>query len=290
MGFSLKRQSFLKSGEFLILCSAICFSTGGLLVKFVPWNPMAIAGCRSLLAIPVLFFFTKNLSFKLNRISALAALATFISLGCYVVATKMTTAANAIVLQYIAPVFVVLYAFLFLRKIPSRLDISVLAVALFGIVLFFMDQLSGGGMAGNILAIISGVAYAGVYFLNSLEGANPAASSILGHLCMAVVGVPFLFAGGNSFTWPAILSMLCLGIFQIGLGYLLFTKGIVRTDATNAILISMVEPVLNPVLVFLFIGEMPGVWALVGGSLVIASITVWNLMKAKHSKELTETP
>lgn len=271
-------------GELFILMSAVCFSISGLLIKYVPWNPMAIAGVRSLLAAPILLIFSKKVNFKLTKLSFLAAVCTFLSLALYIAATKMTTAANAIVLQYVAPVFVVLYAFLFLKQIPSKLDTFALFLCSGGIVLFFLDSLSGGGLLGNVFALLSGVFYAGIYFINSLEGGNPVLSTLLGHLIMAIVGVPFLFAGENPMNPQIIFVMLVLGIFQLGLGYLFFTKGIVRTSALSAILISMVEPILNPVLVFIVIREVPGTWAMVGGCLVIFSITGWNVLKAMRSK------
>ena len=173
---------------------------------------------------------------------------------------------------------------LFFHNRPGKLDLAACCIVLGGIVLFFVDSLDGGGMAGNLIALLSGICYALVCMLNTFPGGDPMSSVFLGHLMSAVIGLPSL-AQETDFSASAIGCILMLGIFQLGLGYILFTKGLENTQPISASLISTIEPILNPILVSLFYGEKITWLAILGAVIVICAVMVYNVMKTKQAQK-----
>jgi drug/metabolite transporter (DMT)-like permease len=268
----------------LLTATAVLWSFGGVLIKSVPWNPLAIAGVRSLIALPVLLAAARRNPLPRSGDEAWGAAAYALTVISFVSATKLTTAANAILLQYTAPVWVVLFGRLLLGERVKRFDLAAIAVTFCGMGLFFMDRLSLSGAGGNALAILSGLAFALLaVFLRRQKNASPVSSVLLGNLLTAAIGLPF--AGPP---WPDAAgwaALLLLGVFQIGLSYVLYTAAIRHVPALEAILILFVEPVLNPVWVFLVLGETPGPWAFAGGAVVIGAVLARSVLALRAQPE-----
>jgi drug/metabolite transporter (DMT)-like permease len=202
----------------------------------------------------------------------------------FVTSTKLTTAANSIFLQYTAPVYVVLLGYLFLREKPHRTDWIAMGIIFLGLLLFFGDQLSPDGFYGNILAVLSGVTSAiMIVSFRAQKDASPEDSILIASLVMAVFGSPSILKETQTITsW---LSIAYLGIFQIGLAFIFFTQGIKHIPALEANLIGTLEPVLNPVWVFLFLGERMGRFAVFGGLVVLAGVIISAAGSAQAEKE-----
>ena len=269
----------------LVLAGAIFFSLGGILVKLVPWHPLSISGARCILAAleMLVYFRLRRHRFVLNRSTILGGLCLTATGTLYVLANKLTTAANAILLQYTAPVFIILMLWAFFHEKPDRLDVGATAVLFVGVALFFLDSLSTGGgreLVGVIAALLSGVSYAGVFMMNRFPGADPVSSVLLGDLFGAVIGLPWLVRE-TDFTLPALGGVLLIGLVQFGLGYLCMAEGLRGTPPLTASLISMVEPILNPVLAALVIRERMGAVSLAGAAIVIGGIAVYNILKER---------
>lgn len=256
----------------LLLFVAVLWSLGGVLIKLVDWNPVAIAGTRSAIALPVVLLCAGGLRRPFSRLQWGGAIAYAGTVMLFVAATRLTTAANAIFLQYTAPIYVALLAPWILHEPSRRSDWFAIAAALGGIVLFFLDRLTLEGMWGNILAILSGVAFAALAMIMRKErGGSPMQVVLLGNIVTAVIGLPFAVAGGSpdARTWMALLG---LGVVQLGLSYVLYAVAIRRVTALEATLITLLEPVLNPVWVMLAVGERPGPWAAIGGGIVLVAV------------------
>ncbi len=255
----------------LLLSAALCWSLGGLLIKSIDWPPMAIAGGRSGIAIPVMLLCIGRPRFTFSPAQIGGAIGYALTVALFVFATRMTTAANAIFLQYTAPIYVALIGRWYLGERALPIDWLVIGVALCGIALFFFDRLTISGFWGNIVALASGVAFASVaLFLRKEKAGSPVASIILGNAIVALAGIPFMFQhslGAGSW-WRLIL----LGAVQLGLPYVFYGTAIKYVTALEATLIPLLEPVLNPLWVMLALGERPGPWAIFGGTLVLGAV------------------
>ena len=265
-------------GNLYILLTALLWSTGGLLIKYIPGNAVAINGARSLIAVVFFWLYKRSIKIRVNRYVISAAVCLVMTNLLYVMANKLTTAANAIVLQYMAPIFVLIWDCIYRKKAPKKQQCGIVLMALAGMVLFFFDQLDGGHLLGNILAIGAGLAFSGVFFINSLPEASSEDASMLAFLASFVISIPFL---GDVWKMDqrAIIALLALGIFQVGLAYILFAKGTKLTSPVSASLIGLLEAILNPVWVFLFYGEKVGKFALVGAAVILLAV-VLNIVTA----------
>jgi len=261
----------------LMAATALMWSSGGLAIKLVDWNPMAITGVRSALAAATMaVLFRNKLSFRVSPMGWAAAVGYAGMLITNVVATKWTTAANAVLLAYTAPVYVALLAPWLLKEPTKRSDWGFIAITVGGMVLFFLDRLSPTGLLGNILAVGTGFTYA-IFTLcmRAQKDSSPVESVILGHLLTFVCGLPFMFdAMPTAESWT---GLIYLGIIQQGVSLALYTWAIKRLGALEAILIMMLEPIANPVWVALGYGELPGTWAIIGGAIVIGAVTIRGL-------------
>jgi drug/metabolite transporter (DMT)-like permease len=269
---------------FYLMCAAILWSTGGVLVKIIDWQPIAILAGRSLFASLVFLIYLRRLPTRFNRWQLLAAVAFILTQFLFVTSTKLTTAANAIFLQYTAPIYVVLLGFWFLREKPSRMDFVSMFIIFIGLILFFGDKLSTDGFYGNLLAILSGLTSAVmiVSFRAQKDGV-PAESMLIAFLVTAIFGFPFLLH--ETWTVTNWLILAFLGVFQIGLAFIFFTKGIKHIPALEANLVGTLEPVFNPVWVFLFYGESMGAFALIGGLIVLGGVILSAVGSARAAKE-----
>ena len=264
--------------------AAILWSTSGLFVKILDWQPISILAGRSLFASIVFLVYLRRLPTRFNRWQLLAAGMFILTQFLFVTSTKMTTAANAIFLQYTAPIYVVLLAFWLLREKPARTDWISMLIIFIGLTLFFADKLSTDGFYGNLLAILSGVTSAVMMVaFRAQKNGNPAESNLIAFLLTATLGFPFVLKETWTITNWSILAFL--GVFQIGLAFIFFTQGIKHIPALEANLIGTLEPVLNPIWVFLFFGESMGAFALIGGLVVLGGVTLSAIGSARAAKE-----
>lgn len=261
----------------MLLCAAL-WSIAGIFIKLIPWNSIVIAGIRSLIAGAVMFVYMryKRIGFTADRRSMLGGLALCCTLTCFVAANKLTTAANSIVLQFTAPMFIVVFSVLFLKKKFSRSDIFAVVLTMLGISLFFLDQLTPGHLLGNCVAIVAGMAFAGYYM--SLEGASESermSAILMAHGLTFCVSIPFIALEPPELGAAPVICIFILGVVQLGIPYVLLGRASGSCPPLACSLLGAVEPLLNPVWVFIFDGEAPGMWALIGGVVVVVTITVW---------------
>lgn len=279
---SLTKES---RGTLYVFLAALLYSIGGLCIKVIPWNGMSINGGRTAIALVVIggYLWWVKHPLRLNRWVALGAVSVFGCNALFSIANKLTTAANTIVLQFTAPIFVLLITLLVFHRRPQKLDVITCVVVFGGVVFFFVDSLEMGGGLGNLLALLSGLAYAGVFLLNDLPDSDAISSVFWGDVLSAVTGLPFLFQE-TDFSAPALTSLVVLGVFQVAVAYILLTIGLKTTPPVTASLVSGIEPVLNPILVAVFYGETMGPMAIVGAAIVIGGVVIYNVCRAKQPK------
>ena len=255
----------------LLVAAAVLWSLAGVLIKWVSLPALAVAGFRSAIALPVLLIFFGRQAVNFSAVQLVGAVCYAATVILFVSATKLTTSGNAILLQYTAPLYVALLSGWLLHERTRWFDWTAIAAVLCGMSLFFLDQLSAGGRSGNILAVISGFAFASLIIsMRMQKDASPAGSAILGNLLTVLICLPWMVQsppGGAD--W---IGLVLLGVFQIGLSYVCYSVAIRNVTAMEAILILMIEPILNPLWVLLWRGEKMGSWALLGGVVVILSV------------------
>ena len=268
-----------------VFLASVCFSTGGLFIKLVPWSALAINGARNLICAAVigLYLLITRRKIVFNRRVLIGALSMIGVTTLFAVANKLTTAANTIVLQFTAPVFVILFMSLFYHQKPGRVDLVTCFLVLLGVVLFFVDGIQAGNLTGNIVAILSGVCYAGVFMMNTGKGADAISSCFLGQLTAGLVMTPLCFRE-TDFSLPVMAAVLALGIVQVGGAYILFSIGIRHTQAVTASLITGMEPIMNPLLVAVFYGEQVSALAVTGAVIVVCSILAYNVWLARKKR------
>ncbi len=271
-----------RTGIAAMLGASLCFSVGGLLIKIIPWNPLVINGVRNLIACCVIGLFiilTKHrLKFNLTVMAGALCMAGVTT--CYTIANKLTTAGNTIVLQYTAPVWIMILMYLFFGKRPGRTELVTIAIVLSGIICFFFEGLSTGKVAGDVFALLSGIFYAGVFMLNQFEKGDALSSIFFGQLMCGVLMTPMIVRE-TQFSPSILAAVFLLGSVQVGLAYILFSIGTKYTDPVTASVINAIEPVLNPILVAVFYGERLGRLSVIGAVVVIAGILFYNLRTVK---------
>lgn len=271
-------------GIWYMALTAFLWSIAGLFIKVIDWNPFAIAGMRSLISSLVILAYLRRPKFHWSFAQVGAAVASAATMLLFVSANKTTTAANAILLQYVGPVFTAIIGAWILKE-RARVEhwVAFFFVAV-GMVLLFMDKLGGGRLLGNVLAVLSGVVFSFYYiFMRMQKDASPLESILLAHWLTTAIGLGVaLFLPLPLFTWKAAGAIAMLGIFQVGLSALLFTAAIKRIPAVFANLIAVIEPVFNPLWVFLALGEAPGLNAIIGGAVIIAAVTGASIISARR--------
>jgi drug/metabolite transporter (DMT)-like permease len=263
-----------------LLITAVLWSTSGIFLKILNWQPIAVLAGRSLFSGLVFLVYLRRIPRRFTRWQWVAALSSVLTQFLFITATQMTTAANAIFLQYTAPIYILLLGYWFLREKPSRADWVAMLVIFAGLGLFFGDSLSPGGFTGNLLAIVSGVTMALMTVaMRAQKDGSPAESFLLANMLGLLLGGYFIFQ--QPWTVANWAGIAYLGIFQIGLAFLLYSIAIKVIPALETTLIGTLEPILNPIWVFLFIGEMPGPMALVGGLVVLVGVTISSIASAR---------
>jgi len=280
---------------FLVLGAAILWSTGGLFIKATHLSAFELSFGRSLLAAITIAIFTRREGFGINRVSAVTSILYAALLLLFVLATKLTTAANAIFLQYTAPVYVLILEPIFYKEKFRSSDLFTVAACIAGMSLFFVGKLRPEDVSGNLLALGSGVCFALFFLLlrhSKARNVNRASSAIYGNLIVVLICAPAFFrAMERGIGSGDLIRIAYLGIVQIGFAYLLFTLAMARgVRSLDAGIIGYIEPVLNPIWVFLVIGERPSSWAILGGAIIITSVVAHMLLSAKSRMKATKAP
>jgi drug/metabolite transporter (DMT)-like permease len=257
-----------------LLLAALLWSLAGVLIKGIAWPPLAIAGGRGFIAALFLLATCRGLKFTWSPVQLGAAVAYAACTVTFVLANKLTTAANAILLQYTAPIWVALLGAWLLREKPTRADWLATAAALGGMALFFANELKLVSVLGNLVGVLSGVSFAVMAVLMRKQKDSSAVESIiLGNLLAFLIGLPFM-AAAPALPGTGWLLLVVLGVVQLGFSYRFYAQAIRHVTALEAVLIPVIEPILNPVWVLLFVGERPGPLALVGGVIVLGAVTL----------------
>lgn len=292
-------------GFALVLFAAVTWSLAGLGIKVLWPDALAVAGFRSLFALPVVSAFalatvrSDHAAFgrAVRQPLVLAAAASYaLTVILFVSATKLTTAANAILLQYTAPIYVALLSWPLLRERLRTADIIAVLGCLFGIAWFFREKVTTEGMTGNLLALLSGVGFALVPILqrrSALHGEDaammrisPLAAIVAGNVLVVLLCSRWMIASPppDARSW---LIVSALGVGQLGMSYAAYSAGVTRVRAVEAVLVATIEPILNPIWVAVGTGERPSSAAMVGGAIIVASVVAQGLASSRATK--TET-
>ncbi|KXG75733.1 DMT family transporter [Thermotalea metallivorans] len=266
---------------FLIMASLL-WSLGGFFIKWIQWNPVAIAGMRSAISAVLIWIVLRKPKFHWSKEQILCALAYAATVILFVIANKMTTAANAILLQYTAPIYVALFGFVVLKEKTTTLDWVTIIFVVGGMLLFFIDDFDTKSFWGNVWAIVSGMSFATmVLLLRKQKDGSPLESVLLGNILTAMIGIPFMLQSApSSSSW---IGLILLGTIQLGLPYILYSIAIKSVSALEAVLIPVIEPIVNPIWVFIMLGEVPGKWAMIGGIVVLGAVTFRCIMGATRN-------
>ena len=271
-----------KTALLTLAAASVLWSFSGVGTKCMSWNGFAIAGMRSLIAAAVLLPVLRRPRLPRSRYQVLAALS-YAGLICLMIlATKLTTAANAILLQFTAPAYSAVIGWFVLRERVTRRDIASIALMFAGLVLLLYDGLASGRMLGNVLALLSGVCSGAMnVFMRADPDVKPVQNVFWGNLAAAALTLPFW----GALEWTAVNAgiIVFLGTVQLGLAYILYTAGIRYVSALEASMVTVLEPVLNPVWVALIQGERPGAATFAGGAVILCAMLLHLLgHRAKH--------
>ncbi|NLD88338.1 MAG: EamA family transporter [Clostridiales bacterium] len=274
-----------RSGPLFITAAATLWSFAGVCVKYIPWSALSLVCFRSICASIMFLTYLRFPKIKFTKHNVAGAVALLLTSVMFILANKLTTAANAIVLHYTAPLFVLLYGLIFKKRKPTKRDIIMCVTVITGCVISCADKLEGGALLGNILALASGVTFASIMIINNMEKTDSLQSQLIGNILMSVIFLPALLTDNaitpDIKTWGAALF---LGFIQYGLSHIIFGVGIKRIEASSASLISTVEPILSPVWVFLVIGEKPGALTIAGFVIVMAAVVLYNISLLRAEK------
>ncbi len=277
-------KGFTSHPALMTLLSATLWSFSGVLGKTVTWNPLTVVGLRALIAAILLGKQRGSYKLKFDRPTIVGSLGVFLTSTLFITANTMTTAANAIVLQYAMPAIVITLCAIVEKKRPKRLDVLTCVVVMLGIVLCFAESFGQGRLLGDALALLSAFTYAAVFFAARMPGADPQAYTYQGNLFSCVLLLTIPFDKSFSFDPTQWLIVVAMGLCLTG-GYLFFSLGLkYGASPVAASLISNAEAVLNPTWVFLFYGENPGALAILGAIIVLAAVMLYGLQVSKTEK------
>jgi drug/metabolite transporter (DMT)-like permease len=263
---------------------ALLWSLAGLFIKFIDWNPFAIAFGRSAIAAVFMLIWVRRPRFTFSVTQLLAAFSYSVTMLLFIYANKATTSANAILLQYGEPVYVAIIGSFLLKERPKLEHVIAFVFVAIGMGLFFAGGVGGGSLLGNLAATAAGLSFAMyVILMRKQKEGSPVESAIIAHVMTAIVSfIGCLFLPAPVLTAKSLAAIAGLGVLQIGLASLLFAVGIKRVTALDSSLIGVLEPVFNPVWVFLVMGEAPGGNALAGGAIIIAAVVLSTLYSMRR--------
>lgn len=265
-------------GILAVFLTAILWSSGGLFIKLISLNAMQLSFFRCLIAAVVFAIIFRKKLLVVNGFTFLNAAFYAIVLTTFVIATKTTTAANAIFLQSTAPIYVLIFEPIINKTKYDKLNIITIVVCFIGMIFFFLGEISPGHLEGNLVALISGITFASFFLGMRKNGKEYQQSSIFyGNIFVALICIPFLF-DLKPLSFNDIWMVTFLGVFQIAIAYAFFSYGLKRILAVEASIISMFEPVLNPVWVMIGYGEVPSITASIGGAIIIIAIFTRTLL------------
>jgi drug/metabolite transporter, DME family len=272
----------------LVVAAALLWSTGGLFIKWTELSAFELSFGRSLLAAITVALFTRREGFGINGLTVITSLLYAALLLLFVIATKLTTAANAIFLQYTAPIYVLLLEPIFYKEKFKASDLLTVAACIAGMSLFFVGKLRPQDVEGNLTALASGLCFAFYVLLlrhPHSQRVNRASSVIYGNLLLVLITAPAGITALAHFTTQDAVSVVYLGVIQIGVAYTFFTLGMARgVRSLDAGIVGYIEPVLNPVWVFLFLGERPSGWAITGGAIIIMAVVTHTILGARRAR------
>ena len=254
-------------------CVALLWSLAGFNIKMIDWSSYAIAGGRSIVAVCILTPLVWGSANRKIDIYVLGGAVCYAAFNyCFIASTKLTTSATAITMQYTAPVYVALLSWIFLRERITKSDIINIIFVLIGMLLVFTDSTRSGNMIGNIIAVFNGITFAGVaIFLRKQKEGNPVMSMYLGNAFSGIIGVPFIIKSGIP-DLPSILFLLLAGTLM-GLTYMMYAKASMSLSAFETVLLPILDPVMNPVWVYLILHEIPGMMTILGNVVILISVT-----------------
>ena len=259
-------------GRLLILVTAVLWSLAGVFIKALELHPLTIVFYRSLFA--ALFFIplVRRKSWTINLPVLVSALSYTAAISLFVSANKLTTAANSIVLQYSAPIFVFIFARIFFREAISKLNLLTLIAGTVGVVVIFAGSAGLPDMNGVGIALLSGLFFS-IYMTNLrfLKETEPAYLTLANNLACSIVLLPWV-QSQLALTAVEAATLCVMGVIQLGIPYFLFCKGLEKVSLQEASLIVLVEPVLNPIWVALVFGEIPSRPTLIGGGIILVSL------------------
>lgn len=269
-------------GYIFIITSAICFSLAGVLIKNITWSSITINGTRNLLAFLVMACYMKRIHHKIrvNKVILMGAAVNLLMNLTFVIATKLTSAANAIVLQFTEPVFLILFLGILWKQKPGKKESITCFLVFGGILCFFFDKLTLSGQLGNLIAVVSGALYAIVFLLKKMKNADFESSILISQLASFIIFLPWYFKE-TEFGASNLILIVLLGVVQMGLGYVFLAKGLEHVSPVAASLTSTIEPILNPIWVAIFYGETISVLAIIGAAIVIISATAYNILSTR---------
>lgn len=267
-----------QKGILYVFAAALLWSSGGLFIKLISFSAMQLSFFRcSIAALTFALIFRKQI-LLVNKLSIINSTIYSVVLISFVIATKTTTAANAIFLQATAPIYVLIFEPLINKTRYERINVITVGVCVLGMILFFVGKLEPGHLEGNLVALISGITFAAFFLGMKRNDQKYQQSSIFwGNILVALICIPFL-SSLEMITFSDLWMVSFLGVFQIALAYAFFASGLKRIIAVEASIISMVEPVLNPVWVLIGYGEVPSVTAIIGGLIILTAIIVRSLI------------
>lgn len=269
-------------GTYYIFASAVFFSLAGVLIKMISWSSLSINGMRNLFAFIIMAIYIKKKHHKLviNKVVLMGAVCNLFMNLTFAMATKLTSAANAIVLQFTEPIFLILFLWFFWKHKPDKKAVISCILVFGGILCFFFDKISLSGQIGNLLAILSGALYAFVFLIKKMKNSDFESSILISQLTSVLVFMPWYFTEAE-YPLKNFILVAVLGIVQMGLAYVLLAKGLEMVSPVAASLTSTIEPILNPIWVAIFYGEFISPVAIIGAVIVILSSTTYNVLSAK---------
>ncbi len=283
-GFHPKQST---AGRLLIIATALLWGLAGVCVKSIPWNPMSIMAARCAIGIIMLGINKKSFSLKCSKSTLLGSVMMSLTGLLYMMSIKLTTAATAIVLQYIAPILVFLFSVFFQKVKPKLVEVCIVLAVFGGCVLSFADKLDPTHMLGNLLGLLSGFTFAGQIIIFSDKKADSSMGMYVSNVLSFVVCFPFMFFDKNmSFAPKTIFWVLILGIFQYGLANICYARGCQKIDKIETSLLLTIEPIFNPIPVWIVTGEKPGALAVAGFTVVISAVTLYGILPVLERKRV----